>query len=72
MEKFGEGGIAALALAMNIPVKTWENLEGGVALPAWVILKFIVLTRVEPHWLMTGEGERYRARSEMTAHRASS
>jgi hypothetical protein len=33
-----------------------------VTLPARVILQFLVLTGVEPRWLLMGKGKRYRAR----------
>ena len=36
------------------------DFEAGVEVPGWIILRFIELTDVEPHWLLTGEGERYR------------
>ena len=63
LDRFGEHGIPALSDAINIPARTWENIERGVQIPGSVILQFIEITRVEPHWLLTGEGERYRARS---------
>ena len=57
----GDGG-AALARALGIPARTWENYEHGVRIPAEVILLFIEHTGVEPRWLLTGAGRRYRAR----------
>jgi len=71
-DKFGEDGIATLSQTMKIPAHTWENFENGVLIPAGIILEFIELTGVEPHWLLTGEGARYRARSATAARRASS
>ncbi len=59
LEKFGNDGTAALAEAMKIPARTWNNFEEGVAMPGLVILQFIDITGVDPHWLLTGEGERY-------------
>ncbi len=56
---------------MNIPARTWEHYEDGVTIPACVLLKFIGLTGVEPHWLLTGEGERYLTRSVRSDLRAS-
>jgi hypothetical protein len=70
LERYGEGGIPTLAEALKIPARTWLNFEGGVAAPASVILQFIELTDVEPHWLLTGEGERYRARPGQATSRA--
>ncbi len=62
LETFGDDRFAGLSRAMRIPARTWEHYERGVTIPALVILRFIELTGVEPHWLLTGEGERYRAR----------
>jgi hypothetical protein len=63
VETFGENGIAALASALDIPARTWEHFENGITIPAWIILQFIEITGVEAHWLLTGEGERYRGGS---------
>jgi hypothetical protein len=71
LAKFGERGIATLAQALKIPARTWEHFEGGVTMPAWIILEFVELTGVEPHWLLTGEGDQYRVSSERVPHRAS-
>jgi hypothetical protein len=60
VETFGGGDVANVAQAMKIHARTWENFEDGVTMPAWILLQFIELTGVEPHWLLTGEGERYR------------
>jgi hypothetical protein len=71
LERFGADGIAALANSMEIPGRTWEHYEGGVTIPACVLLKFIELTGVTPHWLLKGEGERYLARPRKSDRRAS-
>jgi hypothetical protein len=68
-ETYGESGSSALAKALRIPSRTWMNYENGVAIPAQSILQFIEVTGVEPHWLLTGEGERYRAHPSETAVR---
>ncbi len=34
--------------ALGLPVETWLNDEGGVALPAAVLLEFIELTETSP------------------------
>ena len=70
-EKFGDEGGAILAQAMNISARTWEHFENGVMIPACIILQFIELTGVEPHWLSTGEGERYRIPPVKSRRRAS-
>ncbi len=70
LEMFGENGLATLCRALDIPGRTWENFENGVAIPAWTILQFIDITGVEPHWLLTGNGEQYGARSARWPSRA--
>jgi hypothetical protein len=71
LETFADDGIATLAQAMNIPARTWEHFENGVTIPAWILLQFIEMTGVEPHWLLTGKGERYRVRPATSDRRAS-
>jgi hypothetical protein len=71
LDIFGDRGLANLAQAMNIPAKTWENFENGVAMPALILLRFIELTGVEPHWLLTGDGNRYRVPCLNSSHGAS-
>ena len=58
---YGEHGIDVLATEMGLPVHTWLNYEAGVSVPATVILRFIVVTGAAPHWLLTGEGEKFQA-----------
>jgi hypothetical protein len=70
LDRFGEHGIPTLSKAMEIPARTWENFEAGVQVPGWAILQFIEICGVDPHWLLTGEGERYRVRSEVTLQRS--
>ncbi len=60
---YGENGIEALALALDIPVQTWLNYERGVTVPAEVLLEFLEITGTDPHWLLTGNGERLSAGS---------
>jgi phage repressor protein C with HTH and peptisase S24 domain len=45
---------------LGIPVRTWYNYEGGVTVPAEVVLKIIELTAVEASWLLHGEGPKFR------------
>jgi hypothetical protein len=61
-ELFGEHGGPLLAEALHLPYRTWMNYEAGVTIPATVILQFIEISRANPGWLLTGEGERYRDR----------
>ena len=38
--------------------------------PGWAILQSIEISEVDPHRLLTGEGEHYRARSEGSLRRS--
>ena len=60
VELFGEHGGAKLAHLLGIPFRTWYNYEIGVTVPAEVMLRFIDVTFVEPTWLLSGQGEKYR------------
>ena len=62
MELFGDRGGPELH-AFSIPARTWYNYEMGVTVPAEVFLHFIEVTRVEPDWLMSGIGDKYRFRT---------
>src|SRR5580698_1729620 len=65
LDLYGERGGPEMARRLGIPVRTWYNYEGGVTVPAEVVLKIIELTSVEPGWLLRGEGPRLRpSRSE--------
>jgi hypothetical protein len=57
--RFGERGTAVLAALLDIPAGTWENYEAGCTIPAHTLLRFIELTGADPHWLRTGQGERF-------------
>lgn len=57
---YGEDGGQLLADALGIPLRTWLNYESGVVMPAQVALQLLVLTDVDPHWLLTGQGDRSR------------
>src|SRR3954451_13726641 len=60
LELYGERGGPEMARGLGIPVRTWYNYEGGVTVPAEVVLKIIELTSVEPLWLLHGRGPKYR------------
>jgi hypothetical protein len=49
-----------MARRLGIPVRTWYNYEGGVTVPAEVILKIIELTSIEAGWLLHGEEPKFR------------
>ena len=67
-ELYGDRGGPEMARRLGIPVRTWYNYEGGVTVPAEVILKIIELTSVEAVWLLHGEGPKFRnARPERVA-----
>jgi hypothetical protein len=53
----GKHGAQFLADALKVRVETWLNYESGVTAPAHVVLKLIDIARVNPHWLLTGEGD---------------
>src|SRR5262245_49920713 len=59
-ELFGEHGGPELARRLGLPARTWYNYETGVTVPAEVLLGFIEQTGVNPMWLLSGEGARYR------------
>lgn len=60
-ELYGDHGAPLLAESLRIPTRTWVNYEAGCTMPAQVLLRFIEVTTAHPHWLLTGEGDRYRA-----------
>ena len=55
---YGENGGPLLAEPLEIPAQTWANYESGVNISGYVLLRFIAVTGVEPHWLLTGESQR--------------
>jgi hypothetical protein len=71
LDLYGERGGPEMARRLGIPVRTWYNYEGGVTVPAEVILKIIELTSVEPGWLLHGEGPRLRPPRPNSAETAS-
>jgi hypothetical protein len=58
-ELYGEHGGPLLADALELPFRTWHNYEAGCTIPAQSILRFIEVTDAHPHWLLTGEGDKY-------------
>ena len=61
IELFGDHGGPELARHLRIPARTWYNYEMGVTVPAEVALRFIEVTSVEPKWLLSGRGEKFRS-----------
>jgi hypothetical protein len=68
-ERYGESGAPMLAEALGLPTRTWLNYEVGVTIPAEVILRFIEVTGADPHWLLTGLGQRCSAAGRATLAR---
>ena len=62
VELYGEHGGPILAKELNLPFRTWHLYEGGGPIPAHAILRFLEVTYAHPHWLITGEGDKYRPR----------
>jgi hypothetical protein len=60
LEMYGQHGGPVLAEGLGLPTRTWANYESGVTIHGPVLLRFIQVTNVEPRWLLTGEGEKYR------------
>lgn len=58
-ELYGEHGGPILADSVGVSFRTWLNYEAGCTIPAQVILRFIEETRAHPHWLLTGEGQKF-------------
>jgi hypothetical protein len=58
LRMYGEHGGPLLAKALEIPARTWAHYESGITIPGLVLLRFIEVTGVQPHWLLTGEGQR--------------
>jgi len=68
MELYGEHGAPALARLLGLPERTWSNFENGVTIPGDILLELLVLTRVEPGWLLEGKGARFRFTAADGAH----
>jgi hypothetical protein len=66
IELYGERGGPELARQLEIPNRTWYNYEIGVTVPAEILLRFLEVTSVEPHWLLHGDGEKFRTSGRPT------
>jgi hypothetical protein len=64
VELYGEHGGPLLAAALDMPFRAWMSYEMGVSMPAQSILRFIEVTRTNPHWLLTGEGQKFLSRRD--------
>jgi hypothetical protein len=61
---YGENGGPLLAQEMGISFRTLHRYENGRTIPAPRILRFIEVTGVDPHWLLTGQGSQFRDRDQ--------
>ena len=62
LELYGEHGGPILAKELGVTYRAWHSYEVGGAIPAHLILRFLEVTLANPHWLITGEGAKYRPR----------
>ena len=60
---YGEHGAPLLADDLGIPAQTWTHYESGVTVPGTIVLALIAMTRVNPGWLLHGDGEKYGKRA---------
>jgi hypothetical protein len=65
VDLYGKNGGPLLAEALEIPFRTLHNYESGCTIPAHTILRFIELTGADPHWLLTGTGQRFADRDAL-------
>ncbi len=63
---YGEHGGPQLAEELQLPFRTWHSYEAGSTIPATTILRFIELTHVNYHWLLTGDGETFLPRDVLS------
>jgi hypothetical protein len=70
-EKYGAAGASLVAITLGLPLRTWLNYEAGVTIPGEVLLRFLEATRVDAHWLLTGDGLKYRTGAEPAPDRRS-
>ena len=59
IDLYGQNGGPLLAEALDIPFRTLHNYESGCTIPAHTMLRFIEVTGANPHWLLTGRGDRF-------------
>jgi hypothetical protein len=60
LEMYGEHGGPLLAETLELPARTWAHYESGITILGSALLRFLAVSGVEPHWLLTGQGPRYR------------
>jgi hypothetical protein len=63
LDLYGEHSGPLLADALGVPARTFVRYESGAPIPGPVLHRFSEVAGVEPQWLLTGEGRKYRATS---------
>jgi hypothetical protein len=58
VDLFGHHGAPLLARTLRVSHRAWMDYEAGSMIPAQVLLRFIEATSANPHWLLTGEGDK--------------
>ena len=59
VDLFGHHGGPLLARTLRVSPRAWMDYESGSMIPAQVLLRFIEATSANPHWLLTGEGDKF-------------
>ena len=59
---YGKHGRSAFARALGIPLTSYLNFENGRVPPMDIVVKMMALTKVNPRWLVHGEGPQYLAK----------
>ena len=53
---YGEHGAQFFADALGIPLRIWLSYESGHRMTGDIMLRFLVMTQVNPEWLLSGQG----------------
>jgi len=62
LELYGSHGGPMLASELGIPYWKLRTYEDGQTIPGQTMLRFIERTGADPHWLLTGLGQKYDSR----------
>lgn len=55
----GSGGLDAMAAELSLKSLIWAAYEAGVTIPGPIMIHFLVATKANPAWMMSGTGVRY-------------